>query len=202
MTPLQHGHEVDLVEFCGNWYVDDLPPMMFIKNAPNSHGFVSPYDVERLWNDQFDWVYRELDYAVFPVTLHPDVSGRPQVLLMLERLIDRWRGHQGARFVTFEEAAAEFRARYPFGGCRTSLIGGQCFATEPLRAALPAVSARRPQPWQRAGGKRPHCRLRPRRAGLSGDFAATAAGQRSRWPGPPGFQHWPGNRWLDVPAAS
>lgn len=125
MTPLQHGREVDLVEFCGNWYVDDLPPMMFIKNAPNSHGFVSPYDVERLWNDQFDWVYRELDYAVFPVTLHPDVSGRPQVLLMLERLIDRWRGHEGVRFVTFEEAAADFRARYPFGGAtRPSSVGG------------------------------------------------------------------------------
>jgi peptidoglycan-N-acetylglucosamine deacetylase len=125
MAPLRHGHEVDLVEFCGNWYVDDLPPMMFIKNAPNSHGFVSPHDVERLWNDQFDWVYRELDYAVFPVTLHPDVSGRPQVLLMLERLIDRWRGHAGVRFVTFEEAAAVFRDRFPFqNGIRPSSVGG------------------------------------------------------------------------------
>ncbi|MFC5834424.1 polysaccharide deacetylase family protein [Nonomuraea insulae] len=114
MRPLQHGHEVDLVEFCGNWYVDDLPPMMFNKHAANSHGFVSPYDIERLWNDQFDWVHREYDYAVFPVTLHPDVSGRPQVLLMLERLLDYWRSKPGVRFVTFEQAAADFRARYPF----------------------------------------------------------------------------------------
>ena len=41
-----------------------------------------------MWRDQFDWVYREYDYAVFPITIHPDVSGRPQVLMMLERLYD------------------------------------------------------------------------------------------------------------------
>lgn len=114
MKPMTHGREVDLVEFCGNWYVDDLPPMLFNKHAANSHGFVSPRDVEQLWNDQFDWVHRELDYAVFPVTLHPDVSGRPQVLLMLERLIDYWSSHEGVSFVTFEEAADDFRARFPF----------------------------------------------------------------------------------------
>lgn len=113
MKPLVHGDEIDLVEFCGNWYVDDLPPMMFNKHAPNSHGYVSPRDIEILWRDQFDWVYRELDYAVFPVTLHPDVSGRPQVLLMLERLIDYWSAHDSVEFVTFGDAAADFRARYP-----------------------------------------------------------------------------------------
>jgi peptidoglycan/xylan/chitin deacetylase (PgdA/CDA1 family) len=115
MKPLVRGREVDLVEFCGNWYMDDLPPMMFIKQSANSHGFVSPRDIEQLWRDQFDWVYREMDYAAFPVTLHPDVSGRPQVLLMLERLIEYWRGHDGVRFVTMEEAAEDFRRRFPLG---------------------------------------------------------------------------------------
>jgi len=118
MHPLQRGDEVDLVEFCGNWYVDDLPPMMFIKQSPNSHGYVSPRDIEILWRDQFDWVAAHLDYAVFPVTLHPDVSGRPQVLLMLERLIDYWQEQADVRFVTFEEAASSFRRRYPFAGER------------------------------------------------------------------------------------
>lgn len=114
MKPLVRGGEVDLVEFCGNWYVDDLPPMMFIKQSANSHGFVSPRDVETLWRDQFDWVYRELDYGVFPITLHPDVSGRPQVLLMLERLFEYWSGYEGVEFVTFEMSAERFRRRYPF----------------------------------------------------------------------------------------
>ncbi len=116
MRPLVHGREVDLVEFAANWYLDDLPPMMFIKSSPNSHGFVNPRDVEQLWRDQFDWVHRELDHAVFPITLHPDVSGRPQVLLMLERLISYLRGHDGVTFGSFAEAADEFRERYPFAG--------------------------------------------------------------------------------------
>lgn len=116
MTPLVHGREVDLVEIAANWYVDDLPPMMFIKSSPNSHGFVSPRDIEQLWKDQFDWVYRELDYATFPITIHPDVSGRPQVLLMIERLIEYIGGHEGVRFVTMAEIAADFRTRFPFAG--------------------------------------------------------------------------------------
>jgi len=116
MEPLVRGPEVDLVEFCGNWYLDDLPPMMFIKQAPNSHGFVTPRQLEELWNDQFDWVYAEMEHAVFPVTLHPDVSGRPQVLLMLERLLRYWSSHPGVEFLTYAEAAARFRARYPFEG--------------------------------------------------------------------------------------
>ena len=66
MHPLKHGKEIDLVEIAANWYVDDLPPMMFMKKAPNSHGFVNPRDIEEMWRDQFDWVYREMDYAVSP----------------------------------------------------------------------------------------------------------------------------------------
>jgi peptidoglycan/xylan/chitin deacetylase (PgdA/CDA1 family) len=116
MQPLQHGAEIDLVEIGANWYVDDLPPMMFIKASPNSHGFVNPRDIEQLWRDQFDWLYRELDYAIFPITIHPDVSGRPQVLLMLERLIDYIGGHDGVRWVTMEQIAEDFRRRFPFSG--------------------------------------------------------------------------------------
>jgi peptidoglycan/xylan/chitin deacetylase (PgdA/CDA1 family) len=116
MKPLVRGEETDLVEIGANWYVDDLPPMMFIKKAPNSHGFVNPRHLEEIWRDQFDWVYREYDYAVFPITIHPDVSGRPQVLLMLERLIEHINGHDGVRWATFEEIAADFKERYPRSG--------------------------------------------------------------------------------------
>lgn len=116
MKPLVRGQEIDIVEIGANWYVDDLPPMMFMKAAPNSHGFVNPRDIEEMWRDQFDWIYRELEYGVFPITIHPDVSGRPQVLLMLERLIDYINGHSGIRWVTMEEMADDFRRRFPFSG--------------------------------------------------------------------------------------
>ena len=62
--------------------------MMFIKKAPNSHGWVNPKDVEDLWRDHFDYFYREYDDFCFPVTIHPDVSGHPHVIFMLERCVD------------------------------------------------------------------------------------------------------------------
>lgn len=116
MRPMVHGKEIDLVEIGANWYVDDLPPMLFMKKVANSHGFVSPADIEHLWREQFDWVYREMDYGVFPMTIHPDVSGRPQVILMLERLIGHINRHDGVRWVTLEQMAEDFRRRYPFNG--------------------------------------------------------------------------------------
>jgi peptidoglycan/xylan/chitin deacetylase (PgdA/CDA1 family) len=113
MKPLVRGEETDLIEIPASWYLDDLPPMMFIKKAPNSHGFVNPRHLEESWRDQFDWVYRENDYAVFGMTIHPDVSGRPQVLLMLERLITHIQSHAGTKFVTFDEIANDFARRFP-----------------------------------------------------------------------------------------
>jgi peptidoglycan/xylan/chitin deacetylase (PgdA/CDA1 family) len=69
-----------------------------------------------MWRDQFDWVYREMDYAVFALTIHPDVSGRPQVLLMLERLTEYISAHDGASWQPMDEIAADFRARNPLTG--------------------------------------------------------------------------------------
>jgi peptidoglycan-N-acetylglucosamine deacetylase len=113
MKPLVRGKETDLIEIPASWYLDDLPPMMFIKKAPNSHGFVNPRHLEESWRDQFDWVYRENDYAVFTMTIHPDVSGRPQVLLMLERLIEHIQKHDGTKFLTFDAIADDFKRRSP-----------------------------------------------------------------------------------------
>jgi peptidoglycan/xylan/chitin deacetylase (PgdA/CDA1 family) len=113
MKPLVRGEETDLIEIPASWYLDDLPPMLYIKASPNSHGFVNPRDIEQLWRDQFDWVYREHDYAVFTMTIHPDVSGRPQVLLAHERLIEHINGHSGVRWVTFDEIATDFAQRSP-----------------------------------------------------------------------------------------
>ena len=113
MKALVRGQETDLIEIPANWYLDDLPPMMFIKKSPNSHGFVNPRDIEEMWRDQFDYVYREYDEAVFTMTIHPDVSGRPQVILMLERLAGYIRSHPGVRFCTFNEIADDFAENHP-----------------------------------------------------------------------------------------
>ncbi|EAJ7513316.1 polysaccharide deacetylase [Campylobacter coli] len=113
MKPLVSGQETDLIEIPANWYLDDLPPMMFIKKSPNSFGFVSPRDIGQMWIDQFDWVYREMDYAIFPMTIHPDVSARPQVLLMHERIIEHINKHEGVKWVNLNDMADDFSKRFP-----------------------------------------------------------------------------------------
>jgi peptidoglycan/xylan/chitin deacetylase (PgdA/CDA1 family) len=113
MKPIQYGEETDLVEIPANWYLDDLPPMMFIKSAPNSFGWVSPDTVLSLWKDQFDYLYREYDSGVFPLTIHPDVSGRPQCILMHERFIQYVKKHPGTSFCTMQEIADQFILKNP-----------------------------------------------------------------------------------------
>jgi peptidoglycan/xylan/chitin deacetylase (PgdA/CDA1 family) len=110
MKPLQRGKETGLVEIPGNWYLDDLPPMMFIKSNPNSHGWVSTQAVEQLWKDTFTYLYREEKDFVFPISIHPDVSGRPHVLLMLESFIEWINTHDDVQWLTFYEMAQDFRA--------------------------------------------------------------------------------------------
>ncbi|KAI0074762.1 glycoside hydrolase/deacetylase [Panus rudis PR-1116 ss-1] len=119
MKPLVRGKETGLVEIPANWYLDDLPPMMFIKSSPNSHGWVNARDVEQLWKDMFTYLYREEEDFVFPITIHPDVSGRPHVLLMLERFIEWVNTHQDVHWVPMIDMANEFRAkRAPVAGAK------------------------------------------------------------------------------------
>jgi peptidoglycan/xylan/chitin deacetylase (PgdA/CDA1 family) len=50
---------------------------------------------------------------VFTFTIHPDVSGRPQVLLMLERLIEHINSHDGVTWANFGTIADDFLKRRP-----------------------------------------------------------------------------------------
>lgn len=115
MKPLVRGKEIsNLIQIPANWYLDDLPPMMFVKTSPNSYGFANPRDIiNGLYQDSFDYIYRENDYAVFPMTIHPDVSGRPHVLMAHERLIEHINKHEGVRWVTMDEMADDFAKRFP-----------------------------------------------------------------------------------------
>jgi peptidoglycan/xylan/chitin deacetylase (PgdA/CDA1 family) len=81
------------------------------KAVPNSHGWVDVRSVESLWRDHFDYFYREYDEFIFPMTIHPDVSGRPHVLLMHERLIEYINSHEGVEWVTMEQMCDDFKSK-------------------------------------------------------------------------------------------
>ena len=110
MKPMEFGKETDLVEVPCSWYLDDLPPQMFIKSSPNSFGWVSPDVIFELWKNQFDFLYEEGE-GVFPITIHPDVSGRPQGILMHRKLIEYMRSKPGVTFVTYAEAREDFLSK-------------------------------------------------------------------------------------------
>ncbi|GAA5857316.1 hypothetical protein JCM8547_002215 [Rhodosporidiobolus lusitaniae] len=118
MKPLVKGEETDLLQIPANWYLDDLPPHMFMSNAKHTHGFVDVDVTLKLWKKHFEYFYREEEWFVFPLTIHPDVSGRPHVLLMLEELIEWLKTFDGVEFVTMEQINDEFRARDPGPGAK------------------------------------------------------------------------------------
>ncbi|WYZ38393.1 hypothetical protein EsH8_III_000307 [Colletotrichum jinshuiense] len=113
MKPLIKGKETGLVEIPGSWLLDDLPPFVFMKNAPNSHGWVNARDIEDIWRDHFDYFYREYDEFIFPMTIHPDASGRPHALLMHERIIEHINKHEGVEWVTMAEMSDHFKSKNP-----------------------------------------------------------------------------------------
>jgi hypothetical protein len=71
---------------------------------------VDPWSVERQWKEQFQYCYEHYDTFVFTMSIHPQVSGRPHILNMHERIID-WinSDHEGVEWCTFAEMAHEFR---------------------------------------------------------------------------------------------
>ncbi|KAF8184474.1 glycoside hydrolase/deacetylase [Pholiota molesta] len=102
MKPLRKGNETGLVCIPANW---------FIKSSPNSHGWVDPRVVEQIWKDTFTYCYREEEEFIFPITIHPDVSGRPHVLLMLERFIEWVNTHDNIQWVPLIDMARDFRSK-------------------------------------------------------------------------------------------
>lgn len=85
MSPMTALRPSKVVEIPANWHLDDWPPLQPIPGRPGSHGFVDTHVVERLWREQFDFAYREYNTFIFPISIHPQVSGKPQVILMHER---------------------------------------------------------------------------------------------------------------------
>jgi hypothetical protein len=69
-----------------------------------------------MWLDKFDWVYRDHDYACFTMTIHPDVSSKPHVLTMHERIFAHISRHFGVTGATFAEIACDFIERRPRKG--------------------------------------------------------------------------------------
>lgn len=89
---------------------------------PVTHGYINPRDILEQWQDHFRFFYREYETFVFPISIHPQVSGRPNVILMHEKMVEFLRNHEGVEFVTAAQVCDEFKAG-KLNGCRSMEIG-------------------------------------------------------------------------------
>ncbi|KAI4717239.1 polysaccharide deacetylase [Aureobasidium sp. EXF-10727] len=103
-----------LVEIPCNWYMEDMTPMQFFPNVPNSQGFVDVRLIERMWMDRFEWLRSEVEdgregMTIFALVLHPDTSGMAHVIGMIQRFLG-WLKSFGddVEFCTYEQIATEF----------------------------------------------------------------------------------------------
>ena len=109
MVPMSELKPSKIVEVPANWHLDDWPPFQLSLKQGSTHGFVDPHIIERMWREQFDFFYREYETFVFPISIHPQVSGKPQVVLMHERLIKYINSHEGVEWCTMEQMVKEFK---------------------------------------------------------------------------------------------
>lgn len=109
MKPMSTLHPSSIVEVPANWHLDDWPAFQ-PKPALGSAGFIDPHHIERFWKEQFEFCYREYESFVFPISIHPQVSGKPQIIMMHERLIEWINQHEGVEWCTFEQMASKFKS--------------------------------------------------------------------------------------------
>jgi len=96
-----------LVTVPANWHLDDWPP--FQPRVGGSDGFIDTLTVERLWKDHFEYCYEHYDEFVVPISIHPQVSGKPQVLQMHRRFIEWVNQHDGVEWCTFGTMVQRFK---------------------------------------------------------------------------------------------
>ncbi|OAA60073.1 hypothetical protein ISF_06084 [Cordyceps fumosorosea ARSEF 2679] len=107
-----------LVELPCGWYNEDMMPMMYLPHLANSMGYVSTRVVEQMWKDKFTWLWEEgckeggeaMDF-VFPILVHPDVSGLAHVIGMIDRFIQWVKGFgEAVEFCKCEDIAEAWLA--------------------------------------------------------------------------------------------
>ncbi|MCZ6545414.1 MAG: hypothetical protein O6913_06900, partial [Chloroflexi bacterium] len=97
-----------LVEIPIHWSLDDYPYFVF-GPSDGRRLMASPDDVFATWHAAFEEFHAR--GAVFTLTMHPYIIGRPGRLAMLERLIEAIRSFEAVRFTRASDLAVETLAR-------------------------------------------------------------------------------------------
>lgn len=106
-APYVFGRTTGLVELPVSWALDDFPVSEYVPGQ--LEGLRAPSAVEEMWRGDFDYALANHTDGIFNLTLHPQVIGRGNRMLMLERLLVHMR-KAGARFDTLGGYATRWKA--------------------------------------------------------------------------------------------
>jgi peptidoglycan/xylan/chitin deacetylase (PgdA/CDA1 family) len=115
------GHEVadqasvfgppsKVLEIPVTWFLDDFPTMEFISGI--QPGLTPVSHLEERWRAIFEYAATHEEGCCYTLTVHPQTSGRPHMLMILDRLIASMR-EQGAAFMTLSEIAEATEITHP-----------------------------------------------------------------------------------------
>lgn len=113
--PIVYGADSKLVEMPISWTLDDFPAFEYMRfQNVIQPGLMNAGLVLENWFDDFAYMRDHYDWGILTYTFHPHVIGRGHRMIMLDKLIRKLRDG-GARFVTMEQAVAEYRVKFPNG---------------------------------------------------------------------------------------
>lgn len=99
-----------LIELPVQWMLDDWPH--FGWHTGDSARTIKPTShVEEIWSEEFEGIHRFGGSTI--LTMHPQVSGRPSRIALLDRMIDRFQTMGGVWIATCSEIAAHADAVLP-----------------------------------------------------------------------------------------
>ena len=114
--PAKFGKETRLIEMPVSWSLDDYPHFEFLRTkATILQGLMNANAVLENWINDFLYMKATTEWGILNYTFHPFVIGRGHRMMALEKLL-RTLKDEGAQFMTMEEAARLYDAKFPFKG--------------------------------------------------------------------------------------
>jgi len=114
--PAVFGRTTKLIEMPVSWTLDDYPHFEFVRTKQwVLPGLMNAGLVLENWINDFRYMKASVDWGILNYTFHPFVIGRGHRMLALETLL-RTLAEEGAQFMTVEQAARAYDAKYPFAG--------------------------------------------------------------------------------------
>jgi len=118
VSPYRFGPNVDLVELPVTWLLDDFPHFEFVDK--DTYGLSAASKVEEIWTDEFTYARKNVKGGLFSLTMHPQVIGRGHRLMMLERLINKFKRARDVKFTTMLAYAQGWRKANPLDKWKVS----------------------------------------------------------------------------------